>query len=163
MKEFDPYKNKESWGPGEWQTEPDRIEWRYKGFPLLMVRNTRVTGSWCGYVGVPSSHPFYKTNYNEIGNVDVHGGLTYSDKCRADICHEPKKGESDDIWWLGFDCSHCDDISPKMGATMEFLRKQMGQTMPSILGSYGKYRNVKYVKKECQRLADQLVVPKKKK
>lgn len=30
--------------------------------------------------------------------IDVHGGLTFSDKDNAR-----------DLWWFGFDCAHCDD------------------------------------------------------
>lgn len=167
MKEFDQFKDKRSWGPGPWQNEPDRLEWRYKGFPLLMARNIEVTGSWCGYVGIPPKHPFYKKNYNDINGVTPHGGLTYSDKCQGHICNVPQAGESDQVWWLGFDCSHFMDVSPKMNATMNHLRKLVEGRFSSYegpgMGGMGKYRDVKYVKKECEDLADQLIACQRKK
>jgi hypothetical protein len=53
----------------------------------------------------------------------VHGGLTFADSCsdevREDgggICHIPYPGRPADVWWLGFDCAHCDDLSPAEAA-----------------------------------------------
>lgn len=55
---------KPMWGPGPWHREPDRFEWRHRsGLPLLIVRSP-VTGSLCGYVGVPPEHPLYGVNYS---------------------------------------------------------------------------------------------------
>lgn len=35
----------------------------------------------CGYVSVPENHPFYGKNCSEIeGDIEVHGGLTFSGK-----------------------------------------------------------------------------------
>lgn len=33
-------------------------------------------GHYCGYIAVPSGHPWYGQDYNDL-NVRVHGGLTY--------------------------------------------------------------------------------------
>src|SRR6266496_32796 len=88
------------WPAGPWDNEPDRLEWRDKatGFPCLIVRNRM--GGLCGYVGVPTKHPFHGKNYDSV-NISVHGGLTYSGACAGHICHIPKPGETDDVWWLG--------------------------------------------------------------
>lgn len=145
-------KNKKAWGPGPWQDEPDRLEFRYLGFPCLMVRNMDVTGGWCGYVGVPPGHKFHKKKYDDV-DVDVHGGLTYSDKCQGHVCHVPRPGESEDAWWLGFDCAHFDDVSPKMNATMDFMFKVAGAPPRS---RWGTYKDVAYVKREVRRLARQV-------
>ena len=32
-----------------------------------------------GYVLVPESHPYHGIDYNEMGGISVHGGLTFSD------------------------------------------------------------------------------------
>ena len=104
--------NKIFWLPGPWQTEPDRVEWRQAGLPCLMVRNKRM-GFWCGYVGIPPTHPHYGKDSDQLENhYKVHGGLTYSAACRGDICHVPQPGESDHVWWIGFDCGHAGDMVP---------------------------------------------------
>ncbi len=71
---------------------------------------------------------------------DVHGGLTYSDKCRGEICHMPAPGEADDVWWLGFDCGHAGDYIPR--------HRGIGGDV---------YRDVAYVKAEVERLAVQIL------
>lgn len=70
-------------------------------------------GTLCGYVAVPPSHPWHGVPYDNI-DVSTHGGLTYSDSCDDDgpICHVPSPGESDEVWWVGFDCGHCYDVMP---------------------------------------------------
>ncbi len=70
----------------------------------------------------------------------VHGGLTFSDKCTGNICHAPRDGGPDDIWWLGFDCNHAGDMAP--GRRRMFPEET--------------YRTIDYVKAETERLARQL-------
>jgi hypothetical protein len=50
---------KAKWGPGPWQDEPDRVDFEHAGLPCAIIRNLHVTGSLCGYVGVPDSHPWW--------------------------------------------------------------------------------------------------------
>ena len=142
---------KSEWGPGPWQEETDRLEWEYKGFPCLMVRDMHVTGAWCGYVALPPDHPQFEKDSDKV-DVDVHGGLIYSDHCQGDICHEPKPGEPDNVWWVGFDCANGFDFSPMMEATMKMVLGKPSQFM----NSFQTYRDVEYVKKEVEDLADQL-------
>ena len=131
------------WVEGEWDNEPDKIQWQdpITKFPCLIVRNG--AGAWCGYVGVPQGHPAYEIDYDVI-DVEVHGDLTYSDKCQErpkekSVCHIPGAGETDDVWWLGFDCMHAWDDYP---------------TMPPEYG--GAYRNQEYVIQQVISLATQL-------
>jgi hypothetical protein len=61
-----------------------------------------------GYIGVPSDHPWFGVDYDEIhaahDDLRVHGGLTYSDHYN---CGE--KCEDKNYWWVGFDTAHeCD-------------------------------------------------------
>jgi hypothetical protein len=98
--------------PGPWDSEPDHEDFRSpEGLPCVLRRSA--LGSWCGYVGVPPGHPWHGKDYGDINDPhpDVHGGLTYSDRCQGAICHVPQPGESDDVWWLGFDCNHSGDLS----------------------------------------------------
>ncbi len=107
--------DKSKWGDGPWQTEPDRKEWEHAGFPCLIVR-VESHGALCGYVAVPPGHPWHGKGYDDIDGADVHGGLTYASKCSGKVCHVPKPGESDDVWWLGFDHAHSGDASPAYDA-----------------------------------------------
>lgn len=135
--------DKSDWGPGPWQDEPDKIQWKDEatGFPCLIKRNHY--GALCGYVGVASDHALYETHHDAF-DADVHGGLTFSDHCEEGpeaetICHIPEPGEPDDVWWLGFDCGHYMDFHPS-------------PVFPGI----GTYRNVEYVRAEVAQLARQL-------
>lgn len=150
---------KQSWGDGEWVSEPDKMQFTDKatGLPCLIVRNRR-SGVLCGYVGVPASHPAYGKDYydEKLQNIEVHGGLTYANFCFKEeeegqgICHVVEDGEDDKVWWLGFDCAHAWDLSP---ANEAVLRKHNIPTIePDAL-----YRNVAYVKKEIASLASQLI------
>src|SRR5215471_11840288 len=111
LHEFQPPKSE--WGPGPWNDEPDREDFEHAGFPCFALRNH--WGAWCGYVGVPPGHPSHGMPYDGVP-VEVHGGLTYAASCNPPICHVPKPGEPEDIWWLGFDCGHAWDVMPGMVA-----------------------------------------------
>jgi hypothetical protein len=133
---------------GPWDTEPHRVEWRYAGLACLAQRSYSML-NWCGYVGVPPGHPFYGKKYTDEGPYDlgVHGGLTYSAKCKGFICHVPERGE-DDVWWFGFDCGHAGDQIPGL----DFSAKACDLPMRN----WARYRDLDYVKGEVQGLAEQL-------
>lgn len=128
------------WGPGPWVEEPDREDFRYAGLACFVHRGP--SGHWCGYVGVPPAHPLYGKNGDDI-DVEVHGGLTYSSRCAGHICHVPRNGEPDTVWWFGFDCAHLGDMSP---ADNRYDRHSPHET----------YKTVSYAKTETRRLAKQL-------
>ena len=97
---------------GPWHSESDHEDFRSPGgLPCILHRSS--LGAWCGYVGVPPGHPWHGKDYGDLTDPfpEVHGGLTYSDRCQGPICHIPQPGESDDVWWLGFDCNHSGDLS----------------------------------------------------
>lgn len=137
--------DKSTMGPGPWQDEPDYLSWKdaATGLPCLIVRNR--FGALCGYVGVPVGHSAYGKDYDSV-EVKVHGGLTYADKCREQICHTPAAGEPDDVWWLGFDCAHYCDLSPGIHAVLP----------PRLRDREEIYRTVAFVQNECRELARQL-------
>lgn len=91
-----------------WENEPDHAEWIQEpsGYRCRIVRNA-LTGSLCGYVGIPKGHRFWGMGYDDDNDElyaiqdDVHGGLTYS--------------ALDGGWWyFGFDTNHMNDFAPKM-------------------------------------------------
>jgi hypothetical protein len=48
---------------GPWETEPDKLDWEAHGFPCVLRRGG--TEAWCGYVGVPVTHPLHGIHYNQ--------------------------------------------------------------------------------------------------
>lgn len=58
--------DKSAWGPGPWQDEPDKRQWRDEatGLPCLIVRSP-MGGNLCGYVGVPREHALHGKDYSE--------------------------------------------------------------------------------------------------
>lgn len=157
--------SREGWGPGPWDSEPDKIQFRDEatGLPCLIVR-APVTGALCGYVGVPAGHPFFGVDYGELDSVDclyVHGGLTYAGECQPgpeahSICHVPADGESDNVYWLGFDCAHAWDIAPAMDARLKDIAPDLvgAREYPGLPATT--YKTVDYVRAECARLAGQI-------
>ena len=137
--------DKSSWGDGPWQTEPDRVEFEHAGLPCLMVRQPS-SGHWCGYAAVQPGHPYHGKDY-DTPDVEAHGGLTYARGCQGPVCHVPKPGEPDDVWWFGFDCAHAGDWSPGY--------RRYGSTFERI-AEYESYKDAHYVRLETERLAEQL-------
>lgn len=131
-----------------WDNEPNRIYWVHErtGLPCLIKRGPM--GALCGYVGVPAGHPLHGAFYDHV-DVNVHGGLTYSEACDGDpvdgICHLPAPGQpDDDVWWLGFDCARYRDVVPGLS-----------HAGFSGLGDET-YKDVAYVRQEVLNLACQL-------
>lgn len=57
------YPPKAEWGPGEWQDEPDKVVWMTEaGYHALALRVEM--GNWCGYVVLPSNHPWFGKQYS---------------------------------------------------------------------------------------------------
>ena len=89
-------------------------------FPIFLVENLMndmvfgdiiISYGWgYGYVGIPSWHPYYKNDYNEIP-IDCHGGLTYGNL-----------DEDEDLWVIGFDTCHSGD--DKIKCSKEFVEKE---------------------------------------
>lgn len=75
-------------------------------------------------------------------DVRIHGGLSYGKACQGDICHVPKPGEPDGVFWLGFDCGHYNDVVPN----------HLAEWAPP---STAIYRDQGYVTNETRILAEQ--------
>ena len=158
-----------SYPEGEWTNEPNQETWTDPSTGIAChIRRHRHMGHLCGYVRVPDDHPLARKSYNDsvpdslksaiekcangpvgkrgtidcfvlagtgewkVGYLfDVHGGITYSNTIDGEEGH-----------WIGFDCSHCYDLSPGM--------------IRHIGTDDVEYRNWSYVKAECESLAHQL-------
>lgn len=169
--------DKSEWGKGPWQDEPDKRQWTDEatGLPSLIVRGP--VGALCGYVGVTEGHPLFGAGYmddkvlpcgSDCGDdwhyecrpdaaLSVHGGVTFSGFCQKSddesqhVCHVPGPGETDRVWWFGFDCAHCDDFAPSIRS---YSSLKIGD--PTGYGTTIEYRDVAYVTQQCADLAKQL-------
>lgn len=144
---------------GPWKHEPDKVHWvdEATGLDCLIVRNP--LGALCGYVGVPPQHPWHGRDYDEapVCAVDVHGGLTYANGCDEKrpegICHVPYPGRPGEVWWLGFDCAHLHDLTPRYLKQSIERRFQWPWTDPRVTDTY---RDIEYVRSQCAQLARQI-------
>jgi hypothetical protein len=167
----EPYSvDKSTWGPGEWQDEPDRVDFVRAGFACLALRHPN-HGHWCGYVGVPREHPLYGLDWQKsaYGDLNFHRGINYSAPCEEGglICHVPAPGQPDDVWWIGGDFLHLFDFAPGMDARLREATagaEALGAPWADALRPKGQrdpifrevYRTLPYVRHEIEHLADEL-------
>lgn len=130
--------------------EPYEQSWidEATGFKCEAKRHSSL-GHWCGYVGVPLSHPWHGKHYDNI-HVYVHGGLTYANghyggALEALGAVADGREDVDMTWWVGFDCAHAGDFAP-YNLTMEMA----GVPHHAIDGET--YRDIEYVRAEIRRL-----------
>jgi hypothetical protein len=168
-------RDRSKWPRGPWDAEPDKLQWRTEaGLPGLIVRGPM--GNLCGYVGVVEGHPCFGRDYcrdyergadgetdyekplpNPVIDLQVHGGITYGAACAGHICHVPEPGESDHVWWLGFDAGHSGDFSPGMASLLrEAWRPGDGARRDTPESRGETYRDVIYMRGEVEQLAEQL-------
>jgi hypothetical protein len=144
--------DREHWGAGPWQQEPDALFWldATTGLPCLVARGEG-TGALCGYVGVPEGHPCHgKERVSpELRELDAHGGINFAAPIKTEFFEDEKYWQ---YWFIGFDCAHSDDFVP---AQDTFLR----QVLPGWqdhFRDFKVYREVPYVKMVVEELAAQL-------
>ena len=134
--------------PGPRHDEPDFVEFAHAGFPCVLNRNNM--GAWCGYVGVPSGHPWHSVDYDGI-DAAVHGGVTWSEMhvpgLPADTTWEVD-GVHEVLWWVGFDCIHAGDVS-----LSDLHMEDIGLIRPHP--DRGAYRTMQYARGAVESLAMQ--------
>ena len=112
--------------------EGDYSEWIYESqsgiqYKCIIKRNKHIK-NLCGYVVLTKDNKFYGKDYDDIP-VQVHGGLTFSSEVNGE-------------WLIGFDCAHHGDITPGCGY--------------EGLSYMGTYKDMNFVKSECESLAEQI-------
>ena len=122
---------KPQWGYGPWDNEPDTLDWDDEATGLHCYALRNALGSWCGYVAVPIGHRWHGLSFDDLPDLDVHGGLTFNG--------ERLKSAHPAMYWIGFDCAHRGDRMPFFAST----------------SNYG-YRDLRYVKQQCAGLARQI-------
>ena len=126
---------KSEWREGPWTNEPDEVEFEHAGFPCVVSRVPE-TGALCGYVGLPHGHPWFGMSFMAI-DASVHGCLTYGAE---------EVDEDGARYWIGFDTAHGLDRMPAIEALFDH---------GAIRGLGGTYRDLAYVRRETERLAEQ--------
>lgn len=152
--------------------EPDYFETTLSGFKAIARRNW--SKAWCGYVGVPDTHPLFGKDYHERIAVKDRGKLVVDKvppmKALVEAL-QPEDGKAslsclinvhggltyansewpadDGLWYFGFDCSHYNDLSPK-----DVFQSFSGGIWQ--LSGDTTYRTLDYVKEEMQTLASAL-------
>lgn len=112
----------------------------YKGYKCKINRNMFL--SYCGYVTLPPTHPYYRKDYSELeGEICVHGDLTF--------------GEDGTF---GFDCNHVlmGDLSP-VDESMRMKHPEMKVFERAGLSHQYHYWTFEEVKKETKSMANQFI------
>ena len=93
------------------------------------------------YIEIPKENKLYRKSYNEIYeigcDIDVHGGLTYSDN--------ELMGVKSENWFIGWDYAHCGDYCG------------YEECMPKSIRTYGKKWTTEEIIEECKNAIDQII------
>jgi hypothetical protein len=112
---------------GPWIHEDDREEFEASGLECVVQRDR--LGHWCGYVKLPTGHPWANKNPDQI-RAQVYGGVKFVEAAPG------KEGK-----WVGFACNEPGDLQPGM---MKWKRETL---------SSGVYRDYNFVVAETNKLA----------
>ena len=127
----------------------------HKGLRCVVVFTSM--GHRCGYVGVPKEHILYGKSYSDIiEDLDVHGGITYSEGNN----NYPVTAD-DKLWWLGFDLAHyMDGKDLDLALKYELLDEDTYFKLKEIENMYPisetTVKSLEYCIDECKSLAKQL-------
>lgn len=147
---------RKNWEPGPWHDEPDEHDFidGTTGYPCALRRNT--FGAWCGYIGVPSDHPWHGKGYGDevpgaqinpetrIDEVGIVTAFCHAHKETPTIdmlvrCHggltyarEPWwQNETRATWFFGFDCAHSGDLTPDKRTFSDY--SEVYRDMPYVI------------------------------
>ena len=110
---------------------------KYKGYKYYILNlGTHPTA----YIEIPKNNALFKKHYDKI-DLNVHGGLTYSESILSISENEKAEGE----WFIGWDYAHCNDYAGFYDE-MDFISR---------------YYNLKKwtteeIKQECENAIDEL-------
>lgn len=120
--------------------EKDFAIFTYKDDLVCVIRRMEHSGVLNGYVGVNKEHPLFGIGYDDVDNINVHGGITFSG-------YGLLKNEDKSIWWFGFDTAHYNDVCP----FYTFTTVSLGE-----LDKYSTYKDFDFVENQVLDLARQL-------
>ena len=142
--------NKKNFPPGKWLNEPDLCAWDHK-LPCLALRDMSM-GVWKGFVAIDEQHPFYEKKVEELLTIPraleifqaVYGGI-----CGTGRLPPKYKEFAKNYWWVGIETAHGGDLMPLLKLDMsdaEMVKMQSNQT----------YKDLKFIRKETNKLANLL-------
>ncbi len=111
---------------------------RYKNYNYYVLN----LGTYpTAYIEIPKENKLYRKSYDEIYkigcDIDVHGGLTYSDN--------ELMGVKSENWFIGWDYAHYDDYCG------------YEECMPESIRTYGKKWTTEEIIEECKNAIDQII------
>ena len=121
------------------EKEGDELQWDYtcsNGVIIHCSIHRNDVKTLCGYITLTKDNSLYGVDYDDI-NISAHGGLTYQGY------------DQNENWVIGFDCGHYGDLTPY------FLLKD--DTFGKFIQD-GIYRDMEYVKTQCESMAEQASV-----
>ena len=119
-------------------------KFEYKGYTYVVLRPRPFTsGHLCGYVQLKETDKNFNCQDPYDLEYDVHSGITF-----GGVPTMRKLPIKLDGYWLGFDCSHAWDKQPMNDIIYGGLISENCEE---------KYRDLEYVKKECEKLIDQIL------
>lgn len=130
----------------------------YKNYEYLIVLND--FGSRCGYVALPTGHPYASDTENFYKwDIECHGSLSFAsaDHALKTLLSIP----CTDVW-VGFDCGHhWGDKADVQNYIKYFGEDMYKRRLPIIALTFKEVCSIKdfqYVEKECMSIIDQLRV-----
>lgn len=94
----------------------------YMGYKVLIVNYFTHP---CAYIGLPSNHKYDHVYYEDIPDIDCHGGLTYSGDDHQVVNELQNSG-----WFIGWDYAHFHDwcgtfprLGDKVWTTIEIIKE----------------------------------------
>jgi hypothetical protein len=119
------------------EKEGDELQWDYtcnNGVIIHCSIHRNGVKTLCGYITLTKDSSLYGVGYDNL-NIQVHGGLTYDGY------------DEYENWVIGFDFAHYKDLTPYFLLNGEYDFEQRGI-----------YRDMEYVKSECESMAEQASV-----
>ena len=119
------------------EKEGDELKWDYtcsNGVIIHCSIHRNSVKALCGYITLTKDSSLYGVGYDEL-NINTHGGLTYDGY------------DKNENWVIGFDCAHYGDLTPYFILSDDYP-----------FNSFGEYRDMEYVKKQCESMAEQASV-----
>jgi len=120
------------------EKEGNELQWDYtcsNGVIIKCSIQRNDVFALCGYITLTQDNSLYGVDYENIDTIQAHGGLTY------------KGYDQNENYVIGFDCGHYGDLTPY------FLLKD-----DYPFNSFGEYRDMEYVKSQCESMAEQASV-----
>ena len=124
-------------GPSEVPTKEMWEEYKKRSFALRIEASMFPIGSATRWLNAWSKY--------------LHDYEKWSDAFMAQCIGT--KFHNEETWWFGFDCSHSDDLCPRVESSLKLVGFK--QEIPHSV-TQKTYRNISYVENECKLLAKQL-------